>query len=107
MRQETERLVREALERHAGHDDVVRRALRALDGGLAQEPEGRTVEVRIAVCTNTKGEYRAVGDDAYDCSIDATEWAEDGPLPYRLSWVTASVPLPADPTEIRGEVQDG
>jgi hypothetical protein len=68
----------------------------------------KTVDVRIAVCVDSTGDYKAFGDPD---STDATLVAEATWGTRRLThivWVEAKVPVPVEPTPItvHGVVSD-
>ena len=76
--------------------------LRGILNRHAPEPdEGRWVEVRLCVAAVGPGDWH-FGDD----ERRAARFYDRGER-YRLSWVTARVPLPEEPTEVVGEVSDG
>lgn len=62
----------------------------------------RTVRVRIAVAVDAEGKWAASGwKDGGDKCKDFI--ADDLGDPYRIVWVEADVPLPAE-TTVKGEV---
>ena len=76
-----------------------------LRGEKQKPPQGKTVEVRVAVGVDAVGNWSAsgwVGADDEDVRGIATESVSDG---FQVYWLTATLPVPAE-IEVVARVND-
>ena len=103
------------VERHAvGHFEdrtILEAVITNVDRMLAAKaPRGRTVRVRVAVVVSSCGAWEAGGsshelDDLTYGRVQQALHDEHAADHTRLTWVTADVPLPPEPAEIEGTVE--
>ncbi len=104
LREELEAEVKFMAE-HTGGVIACRGVVERLSAILAHHPvpSGRTVRVRAAVATLGNGEYCASGydDDTDEQRAGRARWCDDA----LVTFITADVPLPAEPVEVEGTVE--